>query len=229
MKGPIVTEINKDTFWDLIDQAKEHCGQDLDASAQWLEVQLLAMGPVQAQNFDYIVHAYSDLAYKYGLWTAASVMLDGCTDDGFIDFRGWLIAQGKDTYFAALNDPDSLADVPLYGDGYFESLTYIGDSAYEKLTGTSAYYSFDRAAYEKLKLELAQDVQYGDGVNYPYKWSETATYLPKLCAKYMTQEELAWKIQYHDDTWNINSPDIQAARATAPKSKKIKRERGDTR
>ena len=187
------------------------------------------MGALQAQNFDYFVHAYSDLAYKYGLWTAASVMLDGCSDDGFIDFRGWLIAQGKNVYFAALEDPDSLADVPFYGGGYFEALTYIGDSVYEKLTGTSAYYGFDRPAYEKLKQKLAQDVQYGDGVNYPYKWSETAAYLRRLCAKYMTQEELAGKIQYHDDTWNINSPNIQAARATAPNNKKIKKNRGDTR
>ena len=29
-------------------------------------------------------------------------MLGGCTDDGFIDFRNWLIAQGKDIYLAFL-------------------------------------------------------------------------------------------------------------------------------
>ena len=31
------TEINKDTFWDLLAQAKARCGQDLEASALWLE------------------------------------------------------------------------------------------------------------------------------------------------------------------------------------------------
>ena len=31
------------------------------------------------------------------------------------------------------------------------------------------------------------------------------------------------------NTWNVTSPEIQAARATAQKSKKIKKERGDVR
>lgn len=224
-----ITEINKDTFWTLIDQAKEHCGQDLNASAEWVEGQLLRMGPEQAQNFASIMYGYSALAYKYGLWSAASVMLDGCTDDGFTDFRNWLIAQGKDVYMAALKDPDSLADVPLYGGGCFESLAYIGDSVYEKLTGRNAYDSFDRPAYERLKQELAQDIEYGEGIDYPYKWSETAAYLPRLCAKYMTPEELAIRVQYHDDTWNLTSPEVRQARETAVKGKKAKHRGGDAR
>ena len=133
-----ITEINRDTFWTLIAEAKARCGQDIDASANWVEEQLLQMGPEQAQNFASVMYGYSALAYKYGLWSAASVMLDGCTDDGFTDFRNWLIAHGKDVYMAALKDPDSLADVPLYGGGCFESLAYIGDNVYEKLTGRNA-------------------------------------------------------------------------------------------
>ena len=148
-----ITEINRDTFWTLIAEAKARYGQDMDASAKWVEEQLLQMGPEQAQNFASIMYGYSDLAYKYGLWSAASVMLDGCTDDGFTDFRNWLIAQGKDVYMAALKDPDSLADVPLYGGGCFESLAYIGDSVYEKLTGRNAYDSFDRPALRNLFIE----------------------------------------------------------------------------
>lgn len=224
-----VTEISKDTFWELIGQAKERCGQDMDAFAQWLEDRLMEMEPEQALNFDNIAHGYRDLAYKYGLWSAAAILCDGCTDDGFIDFRDWLIAQGRDVYMAALKDPDSLADIPAYGDCYFEGLSYIGGSVYEKLTGLNSYNSFDRNAYQALVDELGKDIVYGEGIDYPYTWSETAAYLPKLCGKYMTPEELAGRIKYHNDTWNITSPDIQEARATAQKSKKIKRDRGDSR
>jgi len=229
MSDTQIREINKDTFWEMISQAKEQCGQDLDASAKWLESQLLTMGPEQARNFYDIVHGYSALAYKYGLWTAASVMLDGCSDDGFTDFRCWLIAQGRETYLAALKDPDTLVDVPLYGGGSFESLTYIGDSAYEKLTGRSLYDSVDLPAYERLKQELAQDIVYGEGIGYPYKWSETADYLPRLCAKYLTPEALAFLTQHHDDTWNLTSPDVKQVRETASKGKKTKRRGGDAR
>lgn len=223
-----ITEINKNTFWTLIAQAKEQCGQDLDAFAQWLESELLRMGPEQAQNFSSIVYGYSALAYKYGLWTAASVMLNGCTDDGFTDFRGWLIAQGRDVYLAALKDPDTLANVPLYGGGCFESLAYIGDKVYEKLTGKSAYDNIDRAAYKRLERELSRDIKYGKGINYPYKWSETADYLPRLCEKYLTPEDLAILVQYHDDTWNLTSPEVKRARETASKGKK-KHRGGDAR
>ena len=53
-----ITEINKDTFWTLIDQGREQCGQDVYALARWLESRLMEMGPEQALNYDYIAHAY---------------------------------------------------------------------------------------------------------------------------------------------------------------------------
>lgn len=229
MSDPTIAEITKDTFWELISQAKERCGQDQDAFAQWLEDRLKEMGPEQALHFDAIIHGYRDLAYKYGLWSAASILCDGCSDDGFIDFRGWLIAQGREVYMAALKDPDSLADVPAYGGCRFESLSYVGSYAYEKLTGCDSYKHFDCAAHQALVEELKKDIVYDEGIDYPYTWSETAAYLPRLCAKFMAPEELAWFIGQHDDSWNLTSPDIQQARATAQKSKKIKKDRGDSR
>ena len=229
MSDPTIAEITKDTFWELISQAKERCGQDQDAFAQWLEDRLTEMGPEQALHFDAIIHGYRDLAYKYGIWSAASILCDGCSDDGFIDFRGWLIAQGREVYMAALKKPDSLADVPAYGGCCFESLSYVGGSVYEKLTGCSSYDTFDRAAHQALLEELKKDIVYDGGIDYPYTWSETAAYLPRLCAKFMTPEELAQCIRQRDDTWNLASPDIQEARATAQKSKKIKKDRGDSR
>ena len=228
MNGSI-TEINKDTFWALIAQAKKQCGQDMDASTKWLTDRLVELGPDQALNFDNIVHGYRDLAYKYGLWSAASILCGGCSDDGFIDFRGWLIAQGREVYMAALKDPDSLADVPVYGGCCFESLSYVGDYTYEKLTGRDSYNSFERKVYRALVAELKKDIVYGEGIDYPYTMRETVAYLPKLCAKCMTPEEVAHCVKGNVDTWNITSPDIQEARATAQKSKKIKKDRGDSR
>lgn len=135
-----ITEINKDSFWKLIQSAKETCGQDMDAMMAFLKDRLVSMEPEQAQNFHDILHAYEDLADKFGLWDAAGVMKGyGCSDDSFIDFRAWLIAQGRDVYLSALADPDSLAEVIPYGDCCFETLSYVGDYAYEQLTGKSAY------------------------------------------------------------------------------------------
>ena len=105
-----ITEINKDTFWKLIQSAKETCGQDMDAMMDFLKDRLVSMGPEQAQNFHDILHAYQDLADKFGLWDAAGVMKEyGCSDDGFIDFRAWLIAQGRDVYLLRRSSPTRTA------------------------------------------------------------------------------------------------------------------------
>ena len=82
--------------------------------AHELQDRLMSMGPEQAQAFHDILHIYEELADQYGLWDAASIMMEWCSDDGFIDFRAWLIAQGREVYLAALKDPDSLADVEPY-------------------------------------------------------------------------------------------------------------------
>lgn len=156
-------------------------------------------------------------------------MWQSCSDDSFIDFRAWLVGQGKAVYMAALKDPDSLADAPEYHICQFDSMPHMGDYAYEELTGRDAFQNFDPSEYHVLAAEVNQDIVYGDGIGYPYTWSEAAAYLPKLCAKYMMPEELQHHIRQYNDTWNVTSPAIKLARATAKKSKKIKTDRRNSR
>ena len=184
VKEPI-SDINKESFWDLIHEAKNACGQDMHAMLAYLKDRLVSMGPTQAHYFHDIIHAYEDLADKFGLWDAAGIMKEyGCSDDGFIDFRAWLIAQGREVYFAALADPDSLADVVPYGDCRFEQLSYVGDYAYEQLTGKSAYDQTDWSAYEALLMKLEQDIVYKVGIEFPREGADLKKYLPRLCAKH---------------------------------------------
>ena len=80
--GSGITEINKDTFWQLIEETKNQCGQDMDASISWIKKELLSMPPEQSLQFHAIMHGYRDLADKYGLWTAAIFIKEyGCSDD----------------------------------------------------------------------------------------------------------------------------------------------------
>ena len=196
VKEPI-SEINKESFWDLIHEAKIACGQDMDAMMDFLKDRLVSMGPEQAQNFHDILHAYEDLADKFGLWDAAGVMKEyGCSDDGFIDFRAWLIAQGRDVYLSALADPDSLAEVIPYGDCCFETLSYVGDYAYEQLTDKSAYDQTDQTRYETLLAELEQDIVYKGGIEFPREGPELKQYLPRLCAAHPGWDgKTRWNVQ----------------------------------
>ena len=219
---PAVTEITPDTFWTLIAQAKDSWGGTHEAAAYWLAERLLEMGPEQTLNFHGILHGYMKLAYQYGLWNAAILILeDGCYGDKFEDFRAWLIYQGKETYLAALKDPDSLADIPDHENCRFMALPYVGDMAYERLRGRMPHVDMDPDAHRRLTAELKKGIVYGAETGYPHEWSEIAAYLPRLTARHTTPEELRARGR-RGRLWNHGDPYIQEARAAAPKKKKAR-------
>ena len=217
-----VKKITPDTFWTLIAQAKDSWGGTHEAAAYWLAERLLEMGPEQTLNFHGILHGYMKLAYQYGLWNAAILILeDGCYGDKFEDFRAWLIYQGKETYLAALKDPDSLADIPDHENCRFMALPYVGDMAYERLRGRMPHVDMDPDAHRRLTAELKKGIVYGAETGYPHEWSEIAAYLPRLTARHTTPEELRARGR-RGRLWNHGDPDIQKARAAAPKKKKAR-------
>ena len=198
--------MSKDAFWALIQEAKTACGQDLDAMEGHLRERLVSMGPAAAKNFHDILQTYEDLADQYGLWDAVSVIKEyGCSDDGFIDFRAWLIAQGKEVYMNALRDPDTLADIEPYGDCCFECLSYVGDYAYEQLTGRSAYDEMEPDRIEKMRDELKKDIVYKDGIQYPREPKDLPRFLPRLCEKYGGPE----RFLAAPSTWNYDLHEIR--------------------
>ncbi len=168
-----ITEINKDTFWALIQEAKDTCGQDTDAWAKYMIDRLAGLGPDQSLMFLNYMDAYKDLSFRYGLWDAAKIFrVDGCSDDSFSYFRSWLIVQGKDVYMAALADPDSLADVEPYADCFFETAGYmaryiakniVAAGLAERCTVSLAY------AIGKVKPVMVEVDAHGTG-----KYSDTA-------------------------------------------------------
>ncbi len=217
-------EMNQDTFWALIQEAKTACGQDMDAMEAYLYNQLVSMGPAAAEGFHDLLQAYEDLADQYGLWDAASIIKEhGCSDDGFIDFRAWLIAQGKEVYMNALREPDTLADVEPYGDCCFECLSYVGDYAYEQLTGRSAYDEMEHDTFRALREELAKDLVYRDGIQYPREPKDLPQFLPRLCEKYGGPE----RFQAMPAAWNFDLHEVRRLLDQGiPLNKPLKKEKG---
>ena len=210
-------EMSKADFWELIAGAKKECGQNMGLSIHWVTSQLIARGPQQTQDFTNIMDGYMSLSYQYGLWTAASLMCEnGCSEDSFIDFRAWLIAQGEEVYLAALADPDSLADVEAYGGCQFEELPYTGNETMKYLTGKDIYENMDLDAYKALVVELKKGITYGDGIDYPYEWDEIEEYLPRLCEKYLEPGAVEFHLKSQHTMWFSDCPDIQKAREGGP-------------
>ncbi|MEV5322446.1 DUF4240 domain-containing protein [Streptomyces sp. NPDC052687] len=129
-------------FWELIDTTRQSAEGDPEEQAELLVDRLLQLDPEAVLDFARHFEARYNRAYRWDLWGAAWVLLDGASDDAFDFFRCWLIGQGREVFEGALHDPDSLADLlddfdeEIDGDG--EDLGYAADEAYEQLTGTVA-------------------------------------------------------------------------------------------
>jgi hypothetical protein len=82
---------------------------------------------------------YSHRACHWNVLGPACIIGCGQSDDGFMDFRSWLISLGRETYEKVLSDPDALADIPAQDDPieewYFEEIAYLAPEIYEEQTG----------------------------------------------------------------------------------------------
>lgn len=200
--------MNKDIFWKIMEEAKEQCVRDLGWMVNWLEGQLRGMQPEQILKFYAILCGYQEAANKYGLWTAAELLKDnGCSDERFLYFRNWLIAQGKEIYLAALNDPDSLADAERYDNCEFVLLNYVGYEAYQELTGRDIYPDCTSEMRKEMLEEVSQEIPCHPLIDYPLEISNVLTVYPRLGAIYAKRYELEGLRK--DSMWNTSLPEIR--------------------
>ena len=124
------------TFWQLIDDAREAAGADTERMHELLKERLTRMSPNAILGFARTRQQLDRRAYTWNLWGAAYVIKDGCSDDCFRDFRGYLISLGHSTYERALRDPDSLASVVQDAEtGNWENADNVAPDAYSSATG----------------------------------------------------------------------------------------------
>jgi hypothetical protein len=125
------------TFWQIIDASRQAAEGDPYEHADTLKDALMDLSLEEIVDFDRIFREYRAKAYDWGLWGAAYIIGGGCSDDGFMDFRAWLISKGEAVYEEALRNPDSLADVvtELDDSAQVEELNYVASKAWEEKSG----------------------------------------------------------------------------------------------
>lgn len=137
-----------DRFWNLVERARALADDSGDAE-RVAQATLALLVELPAAEVAALAQPLRDLcaaSYRWDLWGAAYLLNGGCSDDGFEYFRGWLIAQGREVFERALEDPDTLADLPLVRRGAAagdppvlecESMYGVVRQAYRMLTGTT--------------------------------------------------------------------------------------------
>lgn len=122
-------------FWALIESSRAKAKKDPERQMEALQTKLEKLPAAEIVAFDRIFGTVHAAAYRWDLWAAAYIIEGGCSDDGFMDFRSGLIALGRDTYDAALADPESLARLSVDTEFSLEEMAYVAASAYEAVTG----------------------------------------------------------------------------------------------
>jgi hypothetical protein len=126
-----------DQFWRLIENVHQKSRGNIDKKFVLLEAELEKLSLAEVQSFDSHFRDCLDRAYTHELWGAAYAIGSGCSDDGFWDFRSTLISCGKKIFERALEDPESLAELPrsVGEDLQVEGLQYIAGKVAKRLGG----------------------------------------------------------------------------------------------
>jgi hypothetical protein len=129
--------LDEQQFWAIIEAAGRTVLENRDGKYASVNKQLKRLTPAEAKDFQRVFNQKMVDADWCDLWGAAYLINGGCSDDGFVYFRAWLISMGREVYSAALRNPDSLAGVvdPERDDHEFEDLWVVARQVYEELTG----------------------------------------------------------------------------------------------
>jgi predicted DNA-binding WGR domain protein len=152
-------------FWNLIERSKRKATGDVNEQVEIL-TEILTERPVaDIIEFGRILNYYHALSYTSELWAAAYIIQGGCSDDAFDYFRAWIIAQGREVFDNALENPESLAkliNVEEAEETDAESLLYVSQEAYKSKTGGDIDEFSDREGFAKFP-EIEFDWKEDDG------------------------------------------------------------------
>jgi uncharacterized protein DUF4240 len=128
--------MNEQQFWDIIQRSL--VAQNVEEQIDFLDNELNKLSKEEILEFDYIFRQKHEDAFTWDIWAAAYTIQGGCSDDGFMDFRGWLVYRGKEVFEKALKNSDSLAELgkeKLEESEESEDFYYLTADAYEEITG----------------------------------------------------------------------------------------------
>ena len=170
--------MNHKGFWSLIDEVNRKAQPwDRDSILITTQKKLLERPRKEIVEFHNYLKWYMDLADTPNLVAAAVTINDGTSDDGFTDFRAWLVSQGQEVYRGALKRADLLAELDIPKEDYytqFEFYGYIGSYAYEvkslleqksiREIGSNEYFELKPKGVEMVRHILEYHCAYTDPI-----------------------------------------------------------------
>lgn len=194
--------MNKEQFWNIVNEV--HSSTDPRNQKEVLTAlrdRLRNLPSEEILEWKQIFSFYQDAARRNDLWAAGAAMGAHSSDDGFMDFRSWLISQGHDVYMSALKDPESLVSVNTDGQELnFEDYAYVPCKAYA-----------ERRAYEEMSVGdiLASYIKWA-ATNEQQKQNNPAAgekVMPQKSTDFFVQSAMLGKYDLYDEMERRELPD----------------------
>jgi Protein of unknown function (DUF4240) len=132
--GYVTNEVMDDAdFWKLIEKSFKNADGDYNKQKTSLTKLLKKEEIKDIVRFNNKFFSLMDIANENRLFSAVSLVHPDCGDDCFIDFRVWLIGQGKETFFKVLGNPDELSKLSLSEEAVYNGLQFCADDAFKYL------------------------------------------------------------------------------------------------
>jgi len=167
--------LDENLFWSIISSSLEKSNNQ-DSQEKFLVNYLTKLSPKEIIGFRLRTDKLLYDTYNSEMWCAGYIMNGGCSDDSFEYFRNWLISRGKETYYNAKENPDSLISEVDEDEEYydFEGFWYVALTAFKKVTGENLY---DFISDDFVTNE-------GNYPNFEFTWEEEEPEtMQKICPK----------------------------------------------
>lgn len=169
MKLQATAVLTEDKFWQIIENSLKTTNTlypTLDEQQELLVSELKKLSIKEIIAYDCIFGDLKHKAYKQDLWAVAYIVMGGCSDDGFMDFRNWLITRGKNVFYKALEDADSLndefnkiqkEDIPEWEDVSYLPMGVIEEEFEKDFDEEATKYDFEYSKEPEINFEWEED------------------------------------------------------------------------
>ena len=167
--------LDEDLYWEIVAQSLKN-SKDQNGQEKFLIKEISKLTPKQMIGFRLRTDKLLYDTYNSEMWCASYLMNDGSSDDGFEYFRNWVISRGKEVYYHAKENPDSLISQKEFGEDEFyefEPFWYVANEAFRQKTSEDLY---DYIDYENFHTSE------GNYPQFEFTWQETnPSSMKKIC------------------------------------------------
>ena len=107
--------MTEEECWEIVTKTP---GETDSYRVQHIFRELRQKAPADLIDFEMFIGRQLRVLHSGALWRAAYLMCGGCSDDGFGDFKGWMLLRGRDFCSRCANDPEELSTVEFGPEEY---------------------------------------------------------------------------------------------------------------